>query len=58
MDKKEFIESLKSLGEKRALSSEAESTLSQFKDLNMRFELEFVSYEKTFGSHYGSNYDG
>ncbi len=58
MDKKEFIESLKSLGEKRALSSEAESTLSQFKDLNMRFELEFVSYEKTFGSQYGSNYDG
>ena len=31
MGKKEFIESLKSLGEKRALSTEAESTLSQFK---------------------------
>ena len=58
MGKKEFIESLKSLGEKRALSTEAESTLSQFKDLNMRFELEFVSYTKTFGSQYGSNFDG
>ena len=58
MDKKEFIESLKSLDEKRALSTEAESTLSRFKDLNMYFELEFVSYDKTFGSQYGSNYDG
>ena len=58
MDKKEFIESLKSLEEKRALSTEAESTLSRFKDLNMYFELEFVSYDKTFGSQYGSNYDG
>ena len=58
MDKKEFIESLKSLEEKRALSTEAESTLSRFKDLNMYFELEFISYTKTFGSQYGSNYDG
>ena len=58
MDKKEFIESLKSLDEKRTLSTEAESTLSQFKDLNMYFELEFISYTKTFGSQYGSNYDG
>ena len=41
MGKKEFIESLKSLGEKRALSTEAESTLYQF-NLNMRFELEFT----------------
>ena len=58
MGKKEFIESLKLLGEKRTLSTEAESTLSQFKDLNMYFELEFISYTKTFGSQYGSNYDG
>ena len=58
MGKKEFIESLKSLGEKRTLSTEAESTLSEFKGLNMRFELEFISYTKTFGSQFGSNYDG
>mgnify|MGYP003302098319 CR=1 FL=1 len=53
MDKKEFIESLKSLGEKRALSSEAESTLSQFKDLNMRFECNNSCSSNSFDSDEG-----
>ena len=58
MNKKEFIESLKLIVEKRAITSEAESVLSQYKGLNVQFDLEFISATKTFGSQYGANYVG
>lgn len=58
MDKKDFIESIKLANEKRGFSSEIESSLKSYKGLKMQFDLSFVSYTKTFGSQYGSNYEG
>ena len=39
MNKKEFIESLKLIVKKRAITSEAESVLSQYKGLNVKFDF-------------------
>ena len=58
MDKKDFIESIRLANEKRGFSSEIESSLKGYKGLKMQFDLSFVSYTKTFGSQYGSNYEG
>ena len=58
MDKKDFIESIKLANEKRGFSSEIEASLKSYEGLKMQFDLEFISSTKTFGSQYGSSYEG